>query len=88
MTTTDDAPLAIKPLCRTCGHNAHSEINGCTSCLPGVDCGPDPDMPEDWNDGRGPGSADAIDMDEFTIGPREALCTTCWLIHPEGKCDR
>ena len=26
--------------------------------------------------------------DATTINPGEQVCTDCWLIHPEGACDR
>lgn len=37
-----------------------------------------------WEDGRGPGSADAIEMAAFTVGPYEALCRECHMIHRPG----
>lgn len=30
---------------------------------------------------------DAVDIRDFTVGPRETLCQKCWLIHrPESEC--
>lgn len=26
--------------------------------------------------------------DATTLRPGEQVCTTCWLVHPEGACDR
>ena len=71
--------------CRQCGHNAHSESLGCPNCLPGLGCGLEPDQPEDWPTVRGPGSEDAIDMADFTVGPLEVLCSQCHLIHRPGQ---
>lgn len=74
--------------CRRCGHRAHSTVTGCPSCLPGIDCGPTPEPVEDWPDGRGPGTADALDLSEFEVGPREVLCNRCYLVHrPELACE-
>lgn len=44
--------------------------------------------PGAWPNDRGPGTADRLDMAEFTVGPKEVLCTTCWLVHRPGRCDR
>lgn len=27
------------------------------------------------------------DLADFTVGPRETLCTACWLVHPPHACD-
>ncbi|AGT12814.1 hypothetical protein PHELEMICH_76 [Mycobacterium phage Phelemich] len=75
--------------CRHCGHRAHSTVTGCESCLPGIDCGPEPEPSEAWPDGRGPGSADVVDLAEFEVGPREVICAKCWLVHrPDVDCEQ
>ncbi|AGU91992.1 hypothetical protein ADAWI_79 [Mycobacterium phage Adawi] len=74
-----------KVICRKCGHNAHSEALGCSSCLPGLGCGPEADFPDPWDDGRGPGSADALDLAELTVGAREVICAQCHLVHRPGQ---
>ena len=28
------------------------------------------------------------DLGEFDLKPTEAVCQTCWLVHPAGACDR
>lgn len=37
----------------------------------------------DFDDVRVP-DGPAIDMREFELGPKEMVCRTCFLIHPEG----
>lgn len=71
--------------CRKCGHRGHSEVLGCPSCLPGVECGPEPDTELAWPDGRGPGSANALDLAELTVGAREVICAQCHLVHRPGQ---
>lgn len=45
--------------------------------------GPPYTDPQDGHRERG-FSADPIDMADFTVGPREILCTKCYLIHRPG----
>ncbi|ACF05079.1 hypothetical protein Nigel_76 [Mycobacterium phage Nigel] len=71
--------------CRKCGHRAHSAVDGCASCLPGIDCGPVPDLELSWPTVRGPGSEDAIDMREFEVDAREVICAECRLVHRPGQ---
>ncbi|MBV9872057.1 MAG: hypothetical protein JO214_15690 [Frankiaceae bacterium] len=33
---------------------------------------------------RGPGSADTLNLADFTVGEREVICSTCWLVHRPG----
>lgn len=28
------------------------------------------------------------DSDDLSLRPGEQVCTTCWLVHPQGACDR
>ncbi|AER49392.1 hypothetical protein STINGER_78 [Mycobacterium phage Stinger] len=69
--------------CRRCGHRTHSAVDGCASCLPGIDCGPVPDQPEHWP--RILGDGPAYDMRDFTLGEREVICAQCHLIHRPGQ---
>ena len=32
--------------------------------------------------------ADTISLADFTLGPLEVFCTTCFLFHRPGRCDR
>ncbi|UXE04453.1 hypothetical protein SEA_FUNSIZED_82 [Mycobacterium phage Funsized] len=48
----------------------------------------DPATPSVWDDGRGPGTADALDAKAFEVAPDEVVCGTCFLVHRPGCCDR
>jgi hypothetical protein len=46
-----------------------------------------PDFIPDIDSVCEPGDAAAAhDMANFTLGPREVICPTCWLIHQPGRC--
>lgn len=64
-----------------CGLDDHGKNKGCLHCLPGIDCGLLPELPDvEWPEieiDDGP----PINMRDFTLGPREVLCSRCYLMH-------
>lgn len=82
-------PRAPQEDCGHCGHalKVHAPSTGCSACLPGVDCAPEPEPIEAWPDGRGPGSAEVIELRDVEVQPGESICAQCWLVHRPGLCE-